>query len=691
MELSIVAMGAAGLGGRLVAEEPGTAVAADATIIGPFKNGRPDMQLSPFTGMNRKSWLACGRHILEGAFSHVKGLEDPMFLPKMPGPGYPENNETAPRQLRSAAIFEAIARTFNVAAPLLKADPDLTICGIRLLDYYKHHLMRLITDDQCDYFIGRATDYTAQVQQTCELGNLSMWCLIAPEAFWDQLDQGQKDKLAAAIGPWALGHTLPHNWRWFNVMMLTFLDLTGYPGDKEAMRNHLEHLIVLHAGDGWYRDTGYDYYTAHVFHLYGAIWSSRYGSKHLPGHAAALDRQFGAFLHHYPQIFSREGHVIMMGRSALYRLGASAGMAAAQFSKESDPFLTPGHARRIASAALLQFVTHPEFFQMGIPALGFYGPFPAAIQGYSCSASPYWMFLGFSCLTLPEDHPFWSSREEMGFWENIAPDSARTEFWPGPGFLVTNHGPSGTTDVRPGKINNRDPNYSRLVYNSAFPWSADGPTAISNAITLLDEGGKAILPMHVSLAGYRQGVLYRQAVFPGHLPPSVDMATIPIPGGEIRVDRFRRLRPAKLTVGHFAIPHSGGKSPIIRRFDAENHPCIVAAIPGRQLALTIYQDWDRLETVVHQNTHPEAKECTILHATRTDPPQPACPLVLCISILLHRADDKTWAPRELQPIASVMPLVSGGSPALCGIRIRLRDGTEVPVAFGDIDGCNSTW
>jgi len=41
-----------------------------------------------------------------------------MFLPKMPGPGYPtESNETATPKERNAAIFEAISRTFNVAAP----------------------------------------------------------------------------------------------------------------------------------------------------------------------------------------------------------------------------------------------------------------------------------------------------------------------------------------------------------------------------------------------------------------------------------------------------------------------------------------------------------------------------------------------------------------------------------------------
>ena len=92
----------------------------------PFQNKHPDFQLSPFTGLDRKGWIEAGVHILEGAFQYVDKLETPMFLPKLPGKSYPrEGNEKASQDKRSAAIFEAIARTFNVAAPILKDNPDL--------------------------------------------------------------------------------------------------------------------------------------------------------------------------------------------------------------------------------------------------------------------------------------------------------------------------------------------------------------------------------------------------------------------------------------------------------------------------------------------------------------------------------------------------------------------------------------
>ena len=128
---------------------------SDPRFWPPFQMAGANRDLSPYTGLDRDGWIACGKHILEGAFHHVRSLHDPMFLPKMPGPGYPaKSNEAATPRERNNAIFEAISRTFNIAAPLIKNDPDITIRGIRLHDYYKYHLLELLTNPQSAYFIG---------------------------------------------------------------------------------------------------------------------------------------------------------------------------------------------------------------------------------------------------------------------------------------------------------------------------------------------------------------------------------------------------------------------------------------------------------------------------------------------------------------------------------------------------------
>ena len=50
-----------------------------------------------------------------------------------------------------------------------------------------------------------------------------------------------------------------HNWRWFNVMMMTFLKHHGYAIDEQLMLNHVDHLLMLESGEGWFRDTSHDY------------------------------------------------------------------------------------------------------------------------------------------------------------------------------------------------------------------------------------------------------------------------------------------------------------------------------------------------------------------------------------------------------------------------------------------------
>ncbi len=42
-----------------------------------------DRKLSPYTGLTRQSWLEAGEYILEGAFRHLKSIEDPMVLPRL--------------------------------------------------------------------------------------------------------------------------------------------------------------------------------------------------------------------------------------------------------------------------------------------------------------------------------------------------------------------------------------------------------------------------------------------------------------------------------------------------------------------------------------------------------------------------------------------------------------------------------
>ena len=476
-------------------------------------------------------------------------------------------------------------------------------------------------------------------------------------------------------------------------MMLSFLDSVGYASDRTLLLSHLDNLLLHYVGDGWYRDHSYDYYTVHVFQLFNAVWAEKYGKNVFPDRTAIIREHQQEFFKTYPLIFSRDGRLNMYGRSILYRLGASAGMPAA-FIGGNASSITPGEARRVASASLLQFVSHPRFFQQGIPSLGFYGPFEPCIQSYSCSASPYWMFLSYIALTLPEDHPFWTDTEEMGHWGAMGNDDIVSKYSPGMGMLISDHGPTGTSEFRPGKIHNQDPNYCRLAYNTSFPWEAereDGITGADLTVQLLGHDERAKLPMHVDAAGCRDGVLYRQAAYEYrviNITCFIDMASIVIPGGEIRIDRIRKIRKSRFYLGHFSLPHLDGAPAIVRK-TVDGKSSILAKIPGRRLALTSYLGWKNPDVVENTGLNPESDKSSLLYVEYEDTDYEYGPVELLISVLLHKTDDTDWSDDELQPILSLEALKNGMPLHLGGMVITLKNRKRFVVDFRNMDGMSS--
>ena len=100
----------------------------------------PDVQNSPYTGMGRKHWIDAAKYLLTGVFCHVKDLDAPVLVPR-----YEEHitypNENTPEWKKKAEIFEGLARSFFIAAPLLVNEPDVIISGIPLKEYYKKQVL----------------------------------------------------------------------------------------------------------------------------------------------------------------------------------------------------------------------------------------------------------------------------------------------------------------------------------------------------------------------------------------------------------------------------------------------------------------------------------------------------------------------------------------------------------------------
>ena len=97
-----------------------------------FTIPQPDYQLSPYTGMTRQGWIDAATYLLDGAFTYIRTIDDPMYFPKQFDKTYPNNEGQVP-----TAKLEGFCRTLFLAAPLLKENPDLVLNGIKVAEYYQ--------------------------------------------------------------------------------------------------------------------------------------------------------------------------------------------------------------------------------------------------------------------------------------------------------------------------------------------------------------------------------------------------------------------------------------------------------------------------------------------------------------------------------------------------------------------------
>jgi len=676
-----------------------------------FEIENPDFVVSPFTGMTKQHYIECAKYILTRAFSHVDSIEDPINFPVVPGKTYPQPD--APEWRYRSSEFEALERTFTLAGPLIHLDPETEIKNIKLRDYYHLHLYNALTPGHANSLPLPEDLPDSTYQFTCEFGGLFKTLLLMPETLWTSFSEKEKDEMVITITKWAHHRTTQNNWRIFNIITLSFLEKYGYHIDRELLKSHLLWVASYHSGDGWYLEQTYNYYSISLFIVYTTIWNRTFGDNYYPEIADIIEKSAEKLMEVITSFFGRDGFINMWSRSICYRTWVSGAFPVAFMLKEK-PLPDPGFARRLCSGSLLQFVTREEFYDNEIPSLGFYGHREYMVQNYSCSASPFLMFLPFICLTLPDDSPFWTAKENEGFWKGLGTDS-RITVLDKPGLVLVNYGKTGTSEIIPGKVYYNDPNYSKLTYNTHFPWEDHNPqggTSMEYSFRSLDPRdvrgddinfyltGVTIgnspeineifsTSQNMVYNGMKDGVIYRQALM--RKPPNngvgyiIDLADIIIPGGKIRVDRSRLAFEHELTLGHFGLPHINGIKAVVNHFEDGNKKVMTAYVKGRQIALIIYSGWDKLESMIHNNRNAEAVESTVLYAyKKRTAKNPA--MELMIAVMLHKMDDTEWSTEELSPVRNIniMDVTPASSPL--GAEITLPDNKIYKIYFEEIDG-----
>lgn len=625
-----------------------------------FSLQQPDYKVSPFTGATRKHWKDAALYLLNGAFSYVDKLDDPMQFPREPGKSYPRN----PGQVNTEKL-EGLCRTLFVAAPLLKEDPALVCNNIRVGEYYRHHILQLLNPASGTYIRPQAKG-GGPSQILVEFGALAVSLFYIPEVLFDPLTKAQQDSLAQLMLSYGDGKTVGSNWKYFNIFVLSFFKSRGYQVNEALLQEYLDKTLQHYRGNGWYNDApAYDYYSMWAFQMYGPLWVHFFGREHYPAIADQLMKNFREVKDNYPYLFSRDGKMIMWGRSMPYRMASAVPFP--MMALDNDNTTNYGWMRRIASSTILQFMRDPAFMKDNIPTLGFYGSFEPAVQPYSCRGSVFWMGKVFLGLMIPEDHPFWTAKENEGEWTgSLKKGSVYNRYQDSSHILITDYPNIGASEVRAWckvkAIGANEPfraseNYNRLSYNSAFPWQADSVDGVVAMNYIFRNKKNEWEPLRLyDFKKFEGGIYYRDAVLETNTAIKLSLADIPMANGILRVDRITADSSTTFRLGHYALPDLG-KGIKERKRTVNGKQAVIIDNGEYQLAMVAVQGWGKIEVKAAEGVHPVSKKSKVLNVEGRIGKEEK----VFITLMLWKRSGEKWKDDELLPVKGLKDEYAIGS------------------------------
>jgi hypothetical protein len=624
-----------------------------------FEIKNPNYAISPYTGMTKQHWRDAALYLLDGAFSYIHTMDDPMKFPKQEGKSYPKDESQVPTEK-----LEGLCRTLFIASPLLKENPLLVINNIKVADYYRYQIGKL-TDPASPSYIAPRSKNGGPSQKLVEFGALAVSMLTNPEVLWKPLPQKQKDELAKIMLSYGDGPTVDSNWKFFNIFVLSFFKEQGYAVNEKLLVEYLEKSLKNYTENGWYNDSpAYDYYSMWAFQMYGAIWSEFYGKKNYPEIAAKFAHNFNDLKDNYPNLFSKNGEMIMWGRSISYRTGAIVPFPLMGF--QNDPNTNYGWMRRISSGVIKQFLTHPDFMQDNVPTLGFYGAFEPSVQVYSCRGSVYWMGKAFLGLLVPDDNPFWNATENNGDWDTVfKKEKVYNKYQGDSHILITDYPNIGASEVRAWcneKVKNdwqkfrSTENYNRLSYNSAFPWQADGENGeVAMNYVIKNKIGAWEAFRLYTFKKFENGIYYRNAVLETDENIQFNLADIPLPNGILRVDKNNSDKPISMRLGHYALPKLD-KEIITSKKKINGFDVTIIDNGKYQLAMIPILGWENTEVVKAKDLNPESSESSVIDVTSTSAPKKSN---VYATLMLWKKSGEKFTNKELVPVSKITDLGDG--------------------------------
>mgnify|MGYP001224371234 CR=1 FL=1 len=276
-----------------------------------------------------------------------------------------------------------------------------------LRDVYVRGLANGTDPAHAEYW-GEAADYD---QRLVEMAAIGFALALAPDQFWDPLDEAQRRRLIGWLDQINLRELYDCNWLLFAVLVNLGFRRVGAPVDRGKMERCLDRIEEFYRGDGWYADgpEGHcDYYVPFAIHFYCLLYA-KWMETEDPARAGLYKRRAEAFARDFAHWFAADGSALPFGRSLTYRFAQCAFWGACAWAG-IEP-LPMGVMKGIVLRHLRWWFRRPIFAADGTLTVGYAYPNLVMAENYNSPGSPYWALKAFLPLALPPDHPFWTAPE----------------------------------------------------------------------------------------------------------------------------------------------------------------------------------------------------------------------------------------------------------------------------------------
>lgn len=268
--------------------------------------------------------------------------------------------------------------------------------------------------DSPDYWGGDLGDYD---QVFVEMGALTAFLYETKATFWDNLSVPKQKTIVKWMDQ--VNHkTIPKtNWLFFRAMVNQFIDDSGYMDNSELIDADYAITNKQYLGHGWSYD-GYvnqiDNYIPFAYQFFTILTVGLADTDNQQ--SQLLKERAKAFVPSYANWFAADGAALPFGRSLDYRFAQAAFWAAYAYAHVDLPAgYSLGDIKHLLLNNLRWWFKQNIFQSDGLIPIGYAYPNMNFAEGYNGPASAYWALKTFIFFALPDDDPFWTTKESDDF------------------------------------------------------------------------------------------------------------------------------------------------------------------------------------------------------------------------------------------------------------------------------------